>query len=147
MSTRPGHGWRLLRCALTRPGRAALLLLGLLGLLGGCGEPGTQPRYYSKMGRITEIDKDTGEITLDVQPILGDPATVETVHWLVNKHSEIYEGGRLVSLDALKAGDPIELIGYPDPSSRPVRYVLTTGRLNRDVKDFKTPELPAKPGD
>lgn len=144
MDTRSGQGRRQ-----RRPSRAkGLLALACAALVAaaGCGTPTAPPRYMARHGVITEIDGETGEITVEVRPQPVDRQNVETVHWLVNKHSEIYDTGRLVEIDALKKGDEVEFIGYADPGSRPVRYVVTLARLTRDAKEFKTPELPATGG-
>lgn len=144
MDTRSGQGRRQ-----RRPSRAKgplALACAALVAAAGCGTPTAPPRYMARHGVITEIDVETGEITVEVRPQPVERAATETVHWLVNKHSEIYDTGRLVEIDALKKGDEVEFIGYPDPNSRPVRFVVTLARLVRDAKEFKTPELPATGG-
>lgn len=144
MDTRSGQGRRQ-----RRPSRAlGLLAVACAALIAaaGCGTPTAPPRYMSRHGVITEVDAETGEITVEVRPQPTDRPGVETVHWLVNKHSEIYDTGRLVEIDALRKGDEVEFIGYPDPNSRPVRYVVTLARLSRDAKELKMPDLPASGG-
>ena len=127
-------------------GLLASVLLAAVVLV-ACDRPSSPQHYNARMGKITEIDRESGELTVDVKPSLADAGVSESVHWLVNMHSEIYDSDRLTTIAEIQVGDEVELIGYADPNSRLARFVVTYARINRDPREFKTPELFPTRGD
>lgn len=120
--------------------RRACLCLGALGLLGGC-ERAAAPRLYQTLaGWVVARHAGTGELLVRVGG--SGPAREQTVFCVVTKDSEIYVNDMFTTIEAVRIGDAIEVVGYPDPDPRQERFVVSCARIERDLPAPPIPDLP-----
>ena len=81
----------------------------------------------------------TGEITVEVdRPRKGRQSSVSCV---ITDDSETYIDEKFSSVEDVRIGDRISLIGYLDPSPRLRRFVVSYARIRRSPKSPAVPDF------
>lgn len=103
----------------------------LLGVLVGCGDRTIRVEHQSLVGTVESIRPDTGQLTLRVRELRGEPGEDRRLSCLLTSGSEIYVNDRFVAANTIVAGDVIEVFGYPDPNPRADRFVVALAHISR----------------
>ena len=110
-----------------------LLVAGLLVAAPGCSKPPSPTHYTMVSGRVLACRVDTGELTVrGARPREGHN-TERTIHCLVTQNSEIYINGKLGSIEDIRLGDVVEIIGRKDRTTKPPRFVVAAAYLDHPV--------------
>lgn len=119
--------------------RLALILSGAAVLSAGCKRPAAAHRYESLDGAVDERNSETGDLRIRIIPPSGGKQ--RSILCQVTDDSEIYVNDRLASIESIKAGDVIRVVGYRDPNPRLERFVVAFARINRPQTPPAAPEF------
>ena len=110
----------------------------------GCDERPRPPVRYSVLaGHVVGCYPDTGELTICGLRRTTSGPTEAATYCLVTRDTEIYINDRLSSIEEIQIGDPVELIGRPDPDPQLERFVIAFAYLDQPLPAPPTPELAA----
>ncbi len=106
-------------------------------MLSGCDRESRRQDYRTLTGVVTERRPDTGELSGPFKaPGEREPSIVSC---LMTRDSEVYINDRLGSIEDVRIGDRIAVIGYYEPDPEPARFVISYGRIRRSSSSSSPP--------
>ncbi len=106
-------------------------------LLSGCDRDPRRQNYRTLSGVVTERRPDTGELSGPFKaPGEREPSMVSC---LMTRDSEVYVNDRLGSIQDVRVGDHMAVIGYYEPDPQPARFVISYGRIRRPSSSSSPP--------
>lgn len=115
--------------------------LGAVLTLPGCGRQTPANRHDVLAGSVQSVHAETGQLTVRQsfpRPEIGDNPTVSC---LLSSDAEVYINDKFSAIDAIVAGDNIELIGYRDPNPRAERFLVSLVHITRSEPLPPAPDL------
>lgn len=108
----------------------SLMVSGILaaGLIGGCGKEDDQPQHRSVKGRVSEINKQTGEVGMIWYNKKGEPKPLKGK---LAQGAEILINGRTKSLDDVLIDDEVEVIGTVSGTGDSQQLIATQVNITR----------------
>jgi hypothetical protein len=110
----------------------------MLVLLSGCSRDGSGSNFESLSG-VVESRNPSGELAVRLLSAGGADAIVRQC--VITNDSEVYINGQFRDVDAIRPGDSIELVGYPDHD----RFAISLIYIRRPEPPAALPELLARP--
>ena len=106
-------------------------------LLSGCDRESGRQDYRALSGVVTERRPDTGELSGPFKAAGEREPSI--VSCLITRDSEVYINDRLGSIEDVRVGDRIAVIGYYEPDPQPARFVISYGRIRRPSSSSSPP--------
>src|SRR5262245_40683311 len=122
------------------------LLAAAVVLIAGCERKNAPPAYEVREGVVVERHSDTGELAVRVVQQKRDKTEERTIFCIVTKDSEVYINDVLSRLDAVNVGDAIEIVGYPEPTPRFERFVISFAHVTSATSTAAYGTAPAASG-
>ncbi len=106
-------------------------------MLSGCGRESRRQDYRTLTGVVTERRADTGELSVSFKAAGEREPSI--VSCLMTRDSEVYINDRLGSIEDVRIGDILAIIGYYEPDPEPARFVISYGRIRRPSSSSSSP--------
>ncbi len=110
----------------------------------GCNRQAPSNRHEVLTGTVESLQADIGQLTVRLPGLRPEPDDDQKVICLLGSDTEIYINDRVREIGAIETGDPIELIGYRDPSPRAERFVVRLAYITRNEPLPPEPDLALK---
>lgn len=106
----------------------------LLCIAGACRPPSAPSGYITLTGLVQTMRSEVADFTLRLTT--APPAVRakgDTIACITTEDTEIYLNDRAMSLEVVRPGDTVELVGYIEPENpRGLRFVVTFAFIKRD---------------
>lgn len=100
-------------------------VIGLAAMAAGCEPAPAAPHYKVLVGTVAASYPQTGELTVRVSTETPGVNQPKRVYCVVTRESEVYVNDRFASLDAIRIGDVVELVGYVDRDRQLAQFVVS----------------------
>ncbi len=107
---------------------ALLILSAAVILVGGCRRPAQERKYDAVAGVASEIDLDTGNVSMDWRN--EETGDVRRLTGEVTQETEIFINGIGAELADVRLGDRVTVIVYHQPDD-PTRRIVTQVQIER----------------
>ncbi len=115
-------------------------VVGLAALVAGCEPVPVAPHYKVLVGTVTASYPQTGELTVRVSTETPGVNQSRRVYCVVTRESELYVNDRFASLDAIRIGDTVELVGYVDRDRQLSQFVVSLAYVRQPQPPAPDPE-------
>ena len=119
---------------------AMLSLSAALILVGGCRRPAQERKYDAVAGVATEIDLDTGDVSMDWRN--AETGGVRRLTGRVTQETEILINGIGADLADARLGDRVTVVVY-HLLDEPTRSIVTQVQIERPEQFVRDPPVPA----
>ncbi len=106
----------------------------------GCEPAPSAPHYEVLAGTVIACYPQTGELTLRTGPQSPGTPAEQRVFCVVTRESEVYINDRFASLDQIRIGDAVELVGYVDRDRQLSQFVVSLAYVRHPQPPPPDPE-------
>ncbi len=119
--------------------RPLVFLTAIVFATPGCGRGSHGQRYETETGVVTQRQTNTGEITVSSDR----PRNAErpSISCIITRDSEIYVDDRLSSIEDVRIGDRIAMVGYREQEPGLEHFIISYGRIQRSSPSSVPPEF------
>lgn len=119
--------------------RLLVFLTAIVFATPGCGRGSHGQRYETETGVVTQRQTNTGEITVSSdRPRNGERPSISCI---ITRDSEIYVDDRLSSIEDVRIGDRIAMVGYREQEPGLEHFIISYGRIQRSSPSSVPPEF------
>lgn len=91
----------------------------------GCEPAPSAPHYKVLVGTVIACYPQTGELTLRTSPQSPGTQAGQRIFCVATRESEVYINDRFASLEQIRIGDAVELVGYVDRDRQLSQFVVS----------------------
>ena len=119
--------------------RLTVFLTAIVFAALGCERGSRGQQYETETGVVTQRHTSTGEITVSSDRP-GD-AERPFISCIITRDSEIYVDDRLSSIEDVRIGDRIAMVGYREQAPGLEHFIVSYGRIRRSSPSSVPPEF------
>ncbi len=101
----------------------------------GCGRDSRGQKYETESGVVTQRNTSTGEIAV------SSDAERPAISCIITRDSEIYVDDQLSSIEDVRIGDRIAVVGYREREPGLEHFIISYGRIQRPSPPSVPPEF------
>lgn len=105
----------------------------------GCDRGSSGQKYETETGVVTQRHTSTGEIA--VSSDRPGKAARPFISCIITRDSEIYVDDRLSSIEDVRIGDRIAMVGYREQEPGLEHFIISYGRIQRSSPSSVPPEF------
>ena len=119
--------------------RPMVVLTAIVVAAPGCDRDSRGQQYETETGVVTQRYTNTGEIAVSSDR----PRNAERpfISCIITRDSEIYVDDRLSSIEDVRIGDRITMVGYREQEAGLEHFIISYGRIRRSSPSSVPPEF------